>query len=75
MAISVAFGLLFVTVIILILLPIYLKFISPLHRVWVFVTKGKWVDEHSAEPAVREIATIEDMRIEMDGKKPKSGPA
>ncbi|MAO45937.1 MAG: hypothetical protein CL823_02190 [Crocinitomicaceae bacterium] len=60
MAISVAFGLLFVTVIILILLPIYLKFISPLHRSWVFVTKGKWLDDQSAEPAVREFVAIKE---------------
>jgi multidrug efflux pump subunit AcrB/outer membrane protein TolC len=71
MAISVAFGLLFVTVIILILLPIYLKFISPLHRLWVFISKGKWLDDYSAEPAVRELTTIADMKEEV--KKSNSG--
>lgn len=60
MAISVAFGLLFVTVIILILLPIYLKAINPLHKVWIFVTKGDWPSEYAAEPAVREIAVAEE---------------
>ena len=64
MAISVAFGLLFVTVIILILLPIYLKFISPLHRSWVFISKGKWIDGYNAEPAIRELAEIEEMKNE-----------
>ena len=69
MAISVAFGLLFVTVIILILLPIYLKFISPLHRSWMFISKGVWLDDYSAEPAVREIRTISKMREEMENSK------
>ncbi|MEC7654535.1 MAG: efflux RND transporter permease subunit [Bacteroidota bacterium] len=69
MAISVAFGLLFVTVIILILLPIYLKFISPLHRSWIFISKGVWLDDYGAEPAVREIRTISKMREEMENSK------
>ena len=54
MAISVAFGLLFVTVVILVLLPIYLMWINPLHRAWVWVKKGDWLSRESAEPAVRE---------------------
>ena len=54
MAISVAFGLLFVTVIILILLPVYLLWINPLHRSWVWVKQGDWPSRESAEPAVRE---------------------
>ena len=54
MAISVAFGLLFVTVIILILLPIYLLWINPLHRSWVWVKRGDWLSREAAEPAVRE---------------------
>ncbi|MGB1056836.1 MAG: efflux RND transporter permease subunit [Flavobacteriales bacterium] len=54
MAISVAFGLLFVTVVILVLLPIYLMWINPLHRSWVWVKKGDWLSRESAEPAVRE---------------------
>ena len=54
MAISVAFGLLFVTVIILVLLPIYLLWINPLHRSWVWVKKGDWLSREGAEPAVRE---------------------
>ncbi len=54
MAISVAFGLLFVTVIILILLPVYLLWINPLHRSWVWVKQGEWMTREAAEPAVRE---------------------
>jgi len=54
MAISVAFGLLFVTVIILILLPILLLWINPLHRSWVWVKRGDWLSREAAEPAVRE---------------------
>ena len=54
MAISVAFGLLFVTVIILVLLPIYLLWINPLHRSWVWVKRGDWLSREGAEPAVRE---------------------
>ena len=54
MAISVAFGLLFVTVIILVLLPIYLMWINPLHRSWVWVKRGDWLSREQAEPAVRE---------------------
>jgi multidrug efflux pump subunit AcrB/outer membrane protein TolC len=75
MAISVAFGLLFVTVIILILLPIYLKFISPLHRSWVFISKGIWLSEYDAEPAVREVAIIAAMRDEMQNDKKPRGPS
>ena len=56
MAISVAFGLLFVTVIILILLPVYLLWINPLHRSWVWVKRGDWTSREAAEPAVREEA-------------------
>lgn len=54
MAISVAFGLMFVTVIILVLLPIYLQWISPLHRTWVWIKKGQWPAIEAAEPAQRE---------------------
>ena len=54
MAISVAFGLLFVTVIILILLPIYLNWINPLHRSWIWVSNGRWLSSRDAEPAIRE---------------------
>ena len=61
MAISVAFGLLFVTVIILILLPIYLLWINPLHRSWVWVKKGDWLPADAAEPANREDAEIAKM--------------
>ncbi len=72
MAISVAFGLLFVTVIILILLPIYLKFISPLHRSWMFISKGIWLDDYSAEPAIREMTIISRMKEEMKKAKSKA---
>ena len=54
MAISVAFGLLFVTVIILILLPIYLQWINPLHRTWIWISDGRWLKSQDAEPAIRE---------------------
>ena len=63
MAISVAFGLLFVTVIILVLLPIFLLWINPLHRSWVWVKKGDWLDADAAEPANREDVEI----AKMDG--------
>ena len=55
MAISVAFGLLFVTVIILILLPIYLKWINTLHRSWIWVSDGRLLSSRDAEPAIREM--------------------
>jgi Cu/Ag efflux pump CusA len=54
MAISVAFGLLFVTVIILILLPVYLKWINPLHRSWIWISDGRWLSSKDAEPSNRE---------------------
>lgn len=59
MAISVAFGLLFTTVIILVLLPIFLMWINPLHRTWVWLRTGAWPSDQEAEPAVRELASIE----------------
>ena len=55
MASSGAFGLLFVTVIILILLPIYLKWINTLHRSWIWVSNGRWLSSRDAEPAIREM--------------------
>jgi hypothetical protein len=54
MAISVAFGLLFVTVIILILLPVFLKWINPLHRSWIWISDGRWISSKDAEPSIRE---------------------
>jgi len=63
MAISVAFGLLFVTVIILILLPVFLLWINPLHRSWVWVKKGDWLSREAAEPAVREEQGFGDMPV------------
>ncbi len=54
MAIAVAFGLLFITVIILILLPVLLLWINPLHGAWVWIRTGNFPDETSREPAVRE---------------------
>jgi len=71
MAISVAFGLLFVTVIILILLPVFLLWINPLHRSWVWVKQGNWLSREAAEPALREEAGLD----AMDGAEgPKEGP-
>ena len=61
MAISVAFGLLFVTVIILILLPVFLQWINPLHRSWVWVKRGDWLTATEAEPARRELVDLDDM--------------
>ena len=49
MAISVAFGLLFVTVIILVLLPVFLLWINPLHRSWVWVKQGDWLSQRSRQ--------------------------
>jgi multidrug efflux pump subunit AcrB len=59
MAISVAFGLLFTTVIILVLLPVFLVWINPLHRTWVWLRNGKIPPEQDAEPAIRELQSIE----------------
>jgi len=60
MAISVAFGLLFVTIIILVLLPVFLQWISPLHRSWVWVKKGDWLSPEEAEPARRELVGLDE---------------
>ena len=59
MAISVAFGLLFITIIILILLPIFLIWINPLHGVWVWVKTGNFPPPTEREPALREITAQE----------------
>jgi len=67
MAISVAFGLLFVTVIILVLLPIFLQWINPLHRGWIWVNNGKWLTVREAEPAVREQAIAREINEEISG--------
>ncbi len=61
MAISVAFGLLFVTVIILVLLPVFLQWINPMHRAWVWVKRGDWLSSMDAEPARRELVDLDDM--------------
>jgi len=60
MAIAVAFGLLFVTVIILVLLPIYLQWINPLHRSWVWIKRGDWPSVEAGEPAIREEQSFEE---------------
>jgi multidrug efflux pump subunit AcrB len=60
MAIAVAFGLLFVTVIILVLLPIYLQWINPLHRSWVWIKRGDWPSMEAGEPANREEQSFEE---------------
>ena len=70
MAISVAFGLLFVTVIILILLPIYLLWINPLHRSWVWVKRGDWLSREAAEPAVREEVSFSEKGASSKGGGP-----
>lgn len=71
MAISVAFGLLFVTVIILILLPIFLLWINPLHRSWIWVKKGDWLDPEAAEPARREELEIAEMEGQFSSSNEK----
>jgi hypothetical protein len=48
-----------VTVIILVLLPIYLQWINPLHRSWVWIKKGDWPAVEAAEPANREEQSFE----------------
>lgn len=63
MAIAVAFGLLFITVIILYLLPVILMWVNPLHGCWVWIRTGDFPDPTSREPAVRELVnhkTFED---------------
>jgi multidrug efflux pump subunit AcrB len=57
MAIAVAFGLLFITVIILFLLPVLLLWINPLHGVWVWIRSGRYPDATSREPAIRELVS------------------
>ncbi len=54
MAISVAFGLLFITLIILVLLPIFVLWINPVHAGWIWLRTGNWLDTTAREPAVRE---------------------
>jgi multidrug efflux pump subunit AcrB len=54
MAISVAFGLLFITLIILVLLPIFLMWINPIHGFWLWVRTGNSYNATEREPAVRE---------------------
>jgi multidrug efflux pump subunit AcrB len=71
MAISVAFGLLFVTVIILILLPIFLLWINPLHRSWVWVKQGDWLEADAAEPARREELEIAQMEGQFSSSNEK----
>lgn len=65
MAISVAFGLLFTTIIILVLLPVFLLWISPLHRSWIWIVRGEWRNPIDAEPAVREINNNKDFEGEL----------
>lgn len=54
MAISVAFGLLFITLIILVLLPIFLMWVNPIHGFWVWLRTGNALNATEREPAVRE---------------------
>ncbi len=55
MAISVAFGLLFITVIILFLLPVLLLWFNPLHGFYVWVRTGKYPETNMREPALRQL--------------------
>lgn len=66
MAIAVAFGLLFITVIILFLLPVLLVWINPLHGAWVWIKTGNYPDETSREPAVRELINHKSFEDEKD---------
>ena len=61
MAISLAYGLAFVTIITLVLLPIFLLWINPLHRIWVWVKRGEWLSQDEAEPTNREVQAMEEL--------------
>ena len=61
MAISISFGLLFVTIIILILLPVYILFYNNTKRLtyasfdWVWNAKWSWKKREAYEPAIEEL--------------------
>ncbi|WP_306640553.1 efflux RND transporter permease subunit [Sanyastnella coralliicola] len=55
MAIAVAFGLLFVTLIILVLLPAFMIWANWLHGLWQWVIKGTFPPPNEREPALREV--------------------
>ena len=59
MAITVAIGLAFVTIVILVLLPSLLVLANFGHKVWQFVVKGIWLSDEMAEPAVRELGGLD----------------
>lgn len=61
MAISLAYGLVFVTLITLLLLPVLLLWINPLHRVWVWIRSGKWPEAESGEPTLRELREMNEL--------------
>jgi hypothetical protein len=66
MAISVAFGLLFITVITLFLLPVLLLWFNPLHGFYVWVRTGKYPETNLREPALRQL--ISDKTFEEGGE-------
>lgn len=59
MAITVAYGLLIVTVIILILLPVYLLALNSMRRAYLSFMTGKDVSPTESEPAVRELKSLQ----------------
>jgi multidrug efflux pump subunit AcrB len=61
MAISLAYGLAFITVITLVLLPVFLLWINPLHRTWVWILRGEWPAQEAAEPTNREAKAMEEL--------------
>jgi multidrug efflux pump subunit AcrB len=61
MAISLAYGLAFITVITLVLLPVFLLWINPLHRTWVWIIRGEWPAQEAAEPTNREAKAMEEL--------------
>jgi multidrug efflux pump subunit AcrB len=61
MAISLACGLAFVTLITLVLLPVFLIWVNPLHRTWVWIVTGKWPEVEAGEPTLRELREMNEL--------------
>lgn len=59
MALSVAYGLIFGTVILLLILPASFLAFSSLRRMWASVWSGEQVEPESVEPAVKQLAGME----------------
>ncbi|MCC7430974.1 hypothetical protein IT568_09045, partial [bacterium] len=56
MAISIAYGLLFGTFLILVQVPPLLLIVNKIRRLWVWLLEGKMPTEEEVEPAVKELA-------------------